>query len=752
MTNGLKEHLLLNARTGWRATLPSSTVRFTDDGFLSLRPQPGSIRPLVDSGGSLGGLQFPTGLAVDDQDRIYILDAHAHNIKQFDPCLCVFKTLSCVGGLGSRPRELNSPRGLAISPRQDLYVADTGNRRIQIFALKGLPLRAIWEPLVVTRAGDEIEVEQTFAGKPDEYSSPDCLEAEATVFPEGTWLPFDIAVSVDCWAYVSDYANNLVHVFDPRGRWCTAFTGEGEDAPPLEKPTHIALDKRCRLYILQEGKDYVTVLDKAGKFVEHVKTVEDVKGRFCPISIAVDGEGNICIAERTTRRVHAFCRTADDCHAYAGAWRAFDGIGIALAFDNAGNPIVADDERGRVCQFDAPGSFELEALFYSEALDSRIYRCQWHRVLMRARVEPGTRVRVDTFTSESPKSSAEILSLPDARWATAQINSLTGDGDWDCLIQSAQGRYLWLRLTLSGEGTATPVVKQLKIYYPRNSSLQYLPAVYSEDAASRDFLDRFLSIFDQIRDQIGLRIGNIASYFNPASTPADAGGLEGGADFLSWLASWLDLTLDRHWPVWKRRRLLENAHTLYRLRGTPEGLRLHIKLYTDIEPRILEHFKLRRWLYLDHTRLGDQTALWGNQIVKRLQLDENSQIGSFQLIDSGDPLHDPFHYQAHQFTVFVPLRQPDESGLQRQTLERILEMAKPAHTLGSIQLIEPRFRVGIQSFVGVDTIIGRYPSGVTEGKGNLGFDTVLGPSGDEGQRPSMRVGKASRIGSSTLID
>ncbi|HEX8492160.1 MAG TPA: phage tail protein [Pyrinomonadaceae bacterium] len=750
MANGQKEHLLLNARTGWRAALPVSTVRFTDDGFLKLRPQPGSIRPLVDAGGSLGGLQSPTGLAVDDEDRIYILDSKAHNIKEFDPCLGVFKILPCIGGCGSRARELREPRGLAISPRGDLYVADTGNRRIQIFALKGLPLRTIWGPLLVKRVNDEIQVEQTFPQEPAANSSPGCLEAEP-VFAEGTWQPFDIAVSADCWAYVSDYCNNLIHVFDPGGRWCTAFTGEAEDAPALEKPTHIALDKKCRLYILQEGKDCVTVLDKDGKFVEQVKTVEDVKGRFCPISIAVDPEGNICIADRVSRRVHTFCQTDDDGHAYTGAWRVFNGIGTALGFDNAGNPILADNERGRVCQLGAPGSYELEGLLYSEALDSRIYRCQWHRVLMRAAIEPGTRVRVDTFTSEAPKSSAEIQSLPDARWATAQINSLTGDGDWDCLIQSAQGRYLWLRLTLSGEGTSTPVVKQLKIYYPRNSSLQYLPAVYSEDAASHDFLDRFLSIFDQIRDSISLKIGNIASYFNPASTPADASE-QAGVDFLSWLASWLDLTLDRHWPEWKRRRLLQHAHLLYRLRGTPEGLRLHIKLYMDVEPRILEHFKLRRWMFLDHTRLGDQTALWGDQIVKRLQLDENSQIGSFQLIDSGDPLHDPFHHQAHQFTVFIPLRQSDESGIQRQTLERILEMAKPAHALGSIQLIEPRFRVGIQSFVGVDTIIGRYPSSVIEGKGNLGFDTVLGPSSDEGHTPSMRVGIRSRIGSSTLID
>ncbi|MEA2574703.1 MAG: hypothetical protein QOH93_2001, partial [Chloroflexia bacterium] len=165
---------------------------------------------------------------------------------------------------------------------------------------------------------------------------------------------------------------------------------------------------------------------------------------------------------------------------------------------------------------------------------------------------------------------------------------------------------------------------------------------------------------------------------------------------------------------------------------------------------ILEHFKLRRWLFLDSARLGDQSALWGKEIVDRLQLGENSQIGSFQLVDSGDPLHDPFYYYAHQFTVFVPLPSGG-TDTQKHTLRRIVEMAKPAHALGNLQLYEPRFRVG-HAFVGVDTIVSQYPEGVVESEGKLGFDTVLGPSTDEGAPPTMRVGVRARIGSSTLID
>ena len=74
-----------------------------------------------------------------------------------------------------------------------------------------------------------------------------------------------------------------------------------------------------------------------------------------------------------------------------------------------------------------------------------------------------------------------------------------------------------------------------------------------------------------------------------------------------------------------------------------------------------------------------------------------------------------------------------------------------AHTQGKLQWAETRFRVGIQGFVGVDTVIGRYPLGVIEGQGKLGYDTVLGNPADEASRPSMKIGEASRLGCNTVL-
>jgi hypothetical protein len=180
-------------------------------------------------------------------------------------------------------------------------------------------------------------------------------------------------------------------------------------------------------------------------------------------------------------------------------------------------------------------------------------------------------------------------------------------------------------------------------------------------------------------------------------------------------------------------------------------LRLHIQLVCGLEPQILEHYRLRRWLFLNQGRLGDDAVLWGAEIVDRLQLNKHAQIGNFQLRDIGDPLRDPFHTHAHQYTIYVPWAAAEREQL---LLEDMIALSAPAHTQGEIQFVGPHMCVGNQSIVGVNTVIARYPSGVAlaGAKQRLGDGTVLSPSHDESTQPRLRVGLRARIGSSTHLN
>src|SRR5277367_2306583 len=110
-----QKHYLLDALAGWRAASLTNTALGNNGSVLTLQPLPSSGRPLVDSEGSLGGLQSAINVAVDTQDRVYILDAATCTVKRFDRCLQQFVILPCIGGTGSEPRQLSSPQGMVIS-------------------------------------------------------------------------------------------------------------------------------------------------------------------------------------------------------------------------------------------------------------------------------------------------------------------------------------------------------------------------------------------------------------------------------------------------------------------------------------------------------------------------------------------------------------------------------------------------------------------------------------------------------------
>jgi phage tail-like protein len=746
-TSDTRPHFLLDGIAGWRQAYSEHTSFFDGGSTLGLQPLPGSLRPLVDADGSLGGFESAIGVAVDSEDRVYVLDGHACVVKRFDRCMQQFDVLPCIGGCGMNARELSDPHGLAISCSGNLYIADTGNCRVQVFSVRGLALRAIWGPLLVTQSASGISIGPAIPTFQAPITGTECDGVAS--FPAGTWQPWDIALSARNWAYVSDYANGLIHVFDAHGCWRAAYDGAAPSQPALVKPTRIAIDRDGRIYVIQENTDYVVVLDAAGKFLGKVEKPEEIEGRFCPVAVAVDVNGDLCLSDCLTKKVY-FYRPAGD-----GRWCTFDCSGstqafaASMVFDSSGAPVLSDGGQS-VCQLEPQAVYQTKGTFYTGPLDSRTYRCLWHRIVLSGRVPLGTAIIADTFTSESVKTIDEVVSLPENRWSTGQHDTDSRCCDWDCLIQSPPGRYLWLRLTLTGDGSATPLLRKIKIYYPRATSLQYLPAVYREDAVSADFLDRFLSIFDTLRGCTSDLVTGIARYFDPKAAPANETNV-GGTDFLSWLASWLGMTLESSWPVAKRRELLRQAHRLYALRGTPEGLRLHIELYAGVKPTILELFRLRRWMIVSQSTLGNCSSVFGDDVMRRLHIGSNSQIGKFRLIDFGDPRFDIFNEYASQFLVFVP-RWPGANDGDQQMLEQIIEMAKPAHTEAELRWAEPRFRAGVQAFVGVDTVIGEYPAGVIEGMGKLGYDTVLATPEERKMRPSMKLGGHATVGATTVLN
>jgi hypothetical protein len=148
--------------------------------------------------------------------------------------------------------------------------------------------------------------------------------------------------------------------------------------------------------------------------------------------------------------------------------------------------------------------------------------------------------------------------------------------------------------------------------------------------------------------------------------------------------------------------------------------------------------------------LGDRSHVWGSNIVGRLQLEENSRLGDFALIGTGDPLRDPFHVYAHRFSVFVPAANY-RSQSNRQMMRFFIDSEKPAHTSYTLCPVEARFRIGVQATVGFDTLIGAYPRLVLNYCATLGYDSVLSRSHEERGPSTLKVGERARVGLDTIL-
>ena len=167
-------------------------------------------------------------------------------------------------------------------------------------------------------------------------------------------------------------------------------------------------------------------------------------------------------------------------------------------------------------------------------------------------------------------------------------------------------------------------------------------------------------------------------------------------------------------------------------------------------PLVLEHFRLRRWLRVGHGHLGDAAVLWGERIVGRTRLGQHGQAGATRLDTSPDPARDPFLVHANQFSVFVPARCRDE-GRARKALENLVRSEAPAGTRGYLHFVEPRFRIGIQSMLGFDSVVAALPQGVTLGETTLGGASILTAPAPLRGGPAIAIGKAGRVGTTTRL-
>src|SRR5690606_195125 len=134
----------------------------------------------------------------------------------------------------------------------------------------------------------------------------------------------------------------------------------------------------------------------------------------------------------------------------------------------------------------------------------------------------------------------------------------------------------------------TPLIDNIQIYGPRASSLRYLPPPFHQDPESAHFLDRFLSYFDTVQEEVRFLMQDFTRYLDPRSVPA--------GPFMEWLGSWFDWHFLAQWPMDLRREMISRSIFFFKQRGTVDGVRQMLQWHTGLggnQPQLIEHFRLR---------------------------------------------------------------------------------------------------------------------------------------------------------------
>ena len=735
---------LLNGRMGWHTGLAAGITAGRVSG-LRLEAAPSGPLSLAWPDGSLGGLVLPRGLALDAALRLYLLCEHAPLVKRFDPARQQFVALPDVGGLGSDARQFRQPANIAIAGDR-LCVVDTGNRNAQVFDLGSLALIYRWGP-------------QDSDGR------------AVAVDNETAWRPVDVTAHAGC-TYILDSRYQRVLVHRPgRDRLKTILRAPDGGATW----TRIGVDRDGNLYLLDASHARLDMFDSQGHSLGGVADPGAIRDRFDPPPVRTDHRQRFVLphslAQPCGRHLPASELPEDWLQPAALA------DADALIFDLDGQRLAAP-----ILEPPGPAVYQARGAWISQAFDSKRSGCQWHRIeLELSDAPPETRLIVRTHTSDRERPIDEIAGMPDHVWDTHysvmgamqpppsaggglgnSIDRQAQDLKHEFLVQSGKGQFLWLKIELWGDGYRAPAVASLRLHFPRQSYLAHLPRAFAEDVEAERFLERFLSIFQTDWDELERSLQTQYRQFSPEAVPA--------GESMARLAGWLGVRLEGAWSDAQRRRLLSEVPRIQPKRGTPAGLRRYAQLYllniTGLEPgdicgwpAVVEGFRERQYLLLSartFSELGGGAPLWGAEQVRRLQLDVFSRAGEVRLVSAGDPQRDVFGEFAHRFRVFIPSAWVRTAKDERM-VRRALDNEKPAHTQYDLCLVEPRLRVGIQSTVGLDTIVGTHPvavlarasvddAGVECGECGecgafgdppsqpprhvLGYDTVLSEQGD----------------------
>ena len=213
-----------------------------------------------------GELMRPTGIAFDSHGNIVVADCFNHRVQVFDRN---GNFLSKFGKYGSRNNQLEFPQGLSINGNGDIIVADKTNKLIKIFSSSG-------------------KYSRKFGGAGSLVEPRHCIQ-------HGQYF------------IVSDYDDHSIKMFNLEGKFISKFGKKGNKDGEFKCPCYLSVNKEGLLMVCDECNHRVQIFDLSGKFVTKFGSEGSERGEFKnPVSTANLSDGRIVVCEYSNHRIQVF--------------------------------------------------------------------------------------------------------------------------------------------------------------------------------------------------------------------------------------------------------------------------------------------------------------------------------------------------------------------------------------------------------------------------------------------------------------
>jgi DNA-binding beta-propeller fold protein YncE len=289
---------VLNRSSEYRPEGTRVTVCTTDEEFISTFARGVAQQGPHEYNFEDGSLVWPTCIALDSQETLFICDEWLHRVSQFS------KDGEYLGKWEERPGsgdgELDRPAGMVFDADDNLYIVDSGNHRIQKFSKDGKFLSK-WG---------------TFGSGDGEFN-----------------MPWGIAIDSQGDIYIADWRNDRIQKFNPDGKFLMKFGSSGSGEGEFDRPTGVAVDRDGVIYVADWLNDRLQVFDHEGNFVaaktgeagiskwgqdklnanpemwderERAQGLEREKDFWGPTGVTVDDDGMIFVPESARNRIQVY--------------------------------------------------------------------------------------------------------------------------------------------------------------------------------------------------------------------------------------------------------------------------------------------------------------------------------------------------------------------------------------------------------------------------------------------------------------